>query len=164
MTLPVIARPTVDHVTMVKIAREIAIDHFEVETILKRYSINNETWSKVSTSPEFTRILESETAAWQSATNTHERTKLKAAAMVEEYLPEGNKRIHDPKEPLPAKTELLKVLTRIAGMGLTNSEVNGATAEKFSITINLGADKQLKFEKDVTPPITIDGKAEGDSG
>lgn len=156
--LPVPAQePTIDFTLLVKLARELAIDHFDPETILKNHQISADTWENIKNNKRFHDLLESEIAAWNSATNTHERTRLKAAALVEEYLPEGNARIHDPKENLPAKVELLKVMTRIAGMGIDKADVHNGSAEKVSITINLGADHKLKFEKEVNAPL-IEGQ------
>jgi hypothetical protein len=146
----------------VKLAREVAIDHHDIETILKHYQITTEHWERISANPHFQKLLEAEIAAWQGATNTHERTKLKAAALVEEWLPEANTRLHDAQENLPAKVELGKLLTRIAGMGLTGMGVDGAPAERFSITINLGADAKLQFEKQVTSKV-IDGEIIGET-
>lgn len=139
----------------VKLAREVAIDHFDLETILQHHQLTTEDWERVKENPHFQRLLRSEIEAWNGATNTHERTKLKAAALVEEWLPEANTRLHDSGETLPAKVELGKLLTRIAGMGLTGVGVEGAPSEKFSITINLGADAKLQFEKQL-PPKVID--------
>lgn len=134
---------------ILRLAREIAVDHDDLETILERHQIEPKDWEDIRRDPRFLQILESEVAAWNSALNTHERTKLKAAALIEEWLPEANARLHDSKENLPAKVELGKLLARIAGMGLNGVGVEGGGAEKFSVTINLGGDAQLKFTKDL---------------
>jgi hypothetical protein len=137
----------------VRVAREIAIEHHDIETILKRYQISDENWQKIQRDTRFIELLKSEIAEWQGATNTHERTKLKAAALLEEYLPEANTRLHDAGENLPAKVELAKLMARIAGMGLNNADIIGGSGERFSVTINLGADQSLRFEKTVTPKV-----------
>jgi hypothetical protein len=141
------------HTTLVKLAREIAIDHHLLETILENYNIDPSSWAAIQANHDFRRLLESEVSAWQSALNTHERTKLKAAALVEESLPECNTRLHDPKEPLNAKVEMLKALMRIAGMGESSKGQVEGMGERFSVTINLSGDSQLKFEKEVTPKV-----------
>lgn len=137
-----------------KIAREIAMDLHDLETILKTNHVSFEDWSKLSNNPNFIAVLKDAIAAWQSAGNTHERVKLKTAALVEEWLPEANARAHDRSESLSAKVELMKLLKSIAGMGLGGSGVEGGHAEKFSVVINLGGDAKLKFEKEVTPQVT----------
>lgn len=144
-----------EHTTLVQVAREIAIDHKPIDDILKEYSISAEEWSSLKANDDFIRLLNSEIVAWQSAQNTHERLKLKAAALLEEWLIEANARLYDPQESLSAKTELAKLISRIAEVGDSGG---GDGSGKFNVTINLGADAQLKFEKqlptkviDVTP-------------
>lgn len=134
-----------------RLAREIAVDHRELEDILKQYTITPEEWTKIQANPQFAKILESEILAWQSATNTAERTKLKTAALIEEWLPTANAELHDRAQGLPGRVELAKLLAKIAGMGERSDAV--ASGEKFSITINLGADNKLKFDKEVTPKV-----------
>jgi hypothetical protein len=138
---------------LVRLAREIAIDHYPLETILERYQVSTEQWETIKVSPRFTALLEVETADWHGALNTNERTKLKAAAMIEDFLPEAHARMHDASETLPSKTELAKLVAKIAGMG-ERTDINGVgSSEKFSVTINLGADQQLQFAKQVTPKV-----------
>lgn len=143
--------PSQSDLQLVKLAREIAMDIYPIETILKQYSISPETWEELQRNGKFKLLLESEAAAWGTALNTHERVKLKAAAMMEEWLPELNNRLHDTDEALPAKIEGGKMLARIAGMGLPG-QVEGAAPERFTVTINLGAQTPpIEIAKDVTP-------------
>lgn len=137
---------------ILRVVREIAINLHDIETILKHNQITPERWLTIQSNPHFLRLLETETAAWNSAGNTHERTRLKAAALMEEWLCEANTRMHDPEETLSAKVELGKLLTKIAEMG-TTTPGQAAIGERFSVTINLGADHKLQFEKDVTPRV-----------
>jgi hypothetical protein len=162
MALPPALTHHKDEVLFVKLAREIAIDHHDIETILKTHQITDQQWLDIRAHPRFRELLSQQLAEWQSATNTHERTALKAAALVEEWLPEANSRLHDRSESLNGKVELGKLLSRIAGMGLTTAGVEGGSGEKFSITINLGADSKLQFSKEL-PSKVIDVTPEGDS-
>ncbi len=157
MPVPALTPVLTDHL-LVKLAREIAIDHLDTETILKQYQISPETWSLLQENTRFQELLQSETEAWQGATNTFERTKLKAAALIEQWLPAANTILHDPQALLSSKVELGKLLTGIAGMG-RNVAVEGSSADKFSITINLGADAKLKFEKQASPVIDLEPNA-----
>lgn len=145
--------PSQSDLLLVKLAREIAMDIYPLETILKQYSITPEKWDELQLNGKFKILLESECAAWSTALNTHERVKLKAAAMMEEWLPELNNRMHDPDENLPAKIEAGKMLSKIAGMGLPG-QVEGSTPERFTVTINLGPQvAPISIEKDVTPKV-----------
>ena len=145
------------NVQFLRIAREIAMDLNDIETILKQYQLTPKQWESVQRDPQFLRLLEAEIAAWNAAGNTHERTKLKAGALIEEWLLEANQRIHDKNEALSAKTEVVKLLARVAGMGQERTDGTSAGGDRFQVTINLGAEKSLKFSK-VTPKV-IDGTA-----
>lgn len=140
----------------VALAREVAIDHLDTETILKLYSITPEDWQNIQTNARFQQLLEAEVLAWQSATNTAERTKLKAGAIIEFWLPEANERLHDKAENLPAKVELVKFLGKVAGFERVAGDGVGS-GNGFSVTINMGAEKSIKFEKALLPPKVIEG-------
>jgi hypothetical protein len=137
--------------TLLKLSREIARDIHPIESILERFGIDAELWSDIRTMPRFISFLQHEIETWNSAPNTSERVKIKSLSFVEELLPEMYERAHDPRETLSSKVELLKTVGRFGGVGVSTSE--GGIGEKLSVTINLGADKELKFEKDVTPPV-----------
>jgi hypothetical protein len=138
---------------LVVLAREIAMDLNSIETILETLQIDEPQWEEIKANPRFQTLLESEVIAWQSASNTAERVKLKAASMIEEWLPELYTRMNDGKEALTAKIEAGKLAARLAELGLTKANVEGV-GEKFSITINLGADNQLTFNKQLPPQVT----------
>lgn len=139
-----------DDVAMIKLAREVAMDILPFEEVLATHGLTQERWDELNNHPAFQSLLKSAIEEWQSATNTAERVKIKSLAFIEESLPEFYARAHDPKEPLSAKTEVLKTIAKFAGVGNTNFDgsVNG---ERMTVTINLGEDRQLRIEKDITP-------------
>lgn len=149
--------PNLSDVILVKLAREIALDILPLETILKTLQITANQWEIIQTIPRFQDLLRSEIEAWGSAINTSERVRLKSLSFVEEALPEFYARAHDPREPLAAKTEILKTIARFAGVGNTAID-GGMIGEKFTVTINLGSDQTFKIEKDITPT-TIEADA-----
>lgn len=152
MNAVTVAPEVVSELSLVKVAREIAMDIHPLETILNRHGIDAKVWDNVSQTTYFQGLLTSEIAAWGSALNTAERVKLKSLSFVEESLPEFYARAHDPAESLNAKVEVLKTVARFAGIGggVDRTDVVG---EKFTVTINLGTDQSLKIEKDVTPRV-----------
>lgn len=154
--LPALTRKMSD-VTFVKLAREIAMGINPMEVILEHNKISQDDWEVIQSHPRFLQLLETESSTWGSALNTQERVKVKSAALLEEWLPELYTRMHDPGENLNAKIEAGKLVSRLAGMGLSGTQVTDTT-ERFSVTINLGADSQLKFEKEIGPRV-IDGEA-----
>jgi hypothetical protein len=139
-------------ITLLKLAREVAIDLHDIETILKRYQISPETWEDIKQNRYFNDLVKSEVEAWQSALNTSERTKLKSQAMIEEWLPEAYARLHSASENLSAKVELAKLIARIAGMGIATVGTDGSVGERFTVTINLGGDK-LTYDKSLPPKV-----------
>jgi hypothetical protein len=145
--------PAFDDVILVKLSREIAMDVNSVADILKRYAIGDEQWDKIQNSARFAQLLRNAVEEWESALNTHERVKIKSATMIEVWLEHANSLLHKETESITGKTELAKFIGRLADMGLTNAKVDGAMGEKFSITINLGADQTLKFEKQLPPKV-----------
>lgn len=133
---------------IVQLAREIAIDHLDSAQIQEIYKITPEEWVILQNNPRFQKLLESEIIAWQSASNTSERTKLKAGAMIEDWLVEAHARLHDQHETLNSKVELAKLITNISGM--TKPEATAVGGSGFSVTINLG-NTALNFDKATAP-------------
>lgn len=127
-----------------------------LEDILVTHGVTQERWAEIQANPGFQSYLRQFVEEWQSATNTQERVRLKSLSMVEESLAEFYARMHDPNENLPAKTELLKTIAKFAGVG--GQVDTGVSGEKLTVTINLGADNQLRIERDVTPQV-IEGEA-----
>ena len=139
---------------LVSLAREVAINIRPIEDVLKVYGLSFAQWDALKDTQRFNDLVDQHLVEWESAKNTHERTKVKAAVMVESWLPEAWARMHDQTETLNSKTELAKLVTRIAGMGLDRTLDAGAGGEKITVTINLGAGgEQLKFEQNFTPKV-----------
>lgn len=144
---------------LMRLARELAMELTEVSVILARYGITDEEWQRLQRHPKFQQILAAEAAAWDSALNTHERVRLKAAAMMEEWLPEAYARMHDRNEALPAKTEVAKLVTRLAGMGIERTGAGEEGAQKFSLVINIGDGRAHRVVGDGQELKIIEGKA-----
>lgn len=147
-----------DDALYMRLAREIALDHYELGEILKRYGLTPERWNKISNDKYFTSILSSEIAHWNQTANTSERSKLKAAALIEDWLPEAHTQLHNVKENLSAKVALATLVSKIAGLGLDRAQVNDNSGEKFVVNINLGQDKNVSIVKelDLTPRLAIE--------
>lgn len=139
------------HVTYLKLAREIAMDLRPLPDVLTAHGVSQAEWEDISKHPPFQKLLQSEVEAWESAGNTAERVKLKSLAFVEEALPEFFARAHDRSELLSAKVEVLKTVSKFAGVGTAVDNTN--LGDKLTVTINLGSDQMLKIEKDVTPKV-----------
>lgn len=144
---PIVPPANYDELKLVRLAREIAMDLNELPKVLDTHGITHRDFEIIKTLPRFQSILASELEAWQSAVNTHERVKIKASAVVEEWLPELYARLNDVKEPLMAKIKGGELLAKLAGMGLNNAQQVGDPSDRINITINLGEDRKLQFEQ-----------------
>lgn len=154
MGLPLTKPTSYDPSTLVKLAKEIAQDIRPLDDVLASYKLSSNQWETIQRLPTFQRYLTAELADWNSASNTQERVKLKAATVIEEALPRIDAEIHG-AGALNHKIEALKVLKDLAGMGKDASIAT--SGEKFSITINLGEDRKLEFTKSL-PPVVIEGE------
>jgi len=126
----------IDEVVMLRLARELAMDLSNLPETLTKLGVDADQWQRMQANPRFQAVLKEMIEAWHAAANAPERVKLKSAAMLEEALEEIQSRIHDNREPLAAKTELLKLVSRLAGIG--NEKVEGQVSEKFVLSINIG--------------------------
>lgn len=148
--------PVLTEVMLANLAREIAKDINEPLTIIGHFGLSVEQFDVIKQNPFFIRVLAAEITSWKSAGNTEQRLKLSAAAILEEGLPKLGARMMKEGEPLPAAVETGKLLTKIAGIG--EATVGPMTpGEKFTITINIGADKvEMKDVTLKTAPVSLE--------
>lgn len=119
------------------------MDIHPLDEILNSHEISTDRFEIIKANARFQALLRQQVEEWNSALNTGERVKLKALSAIEEAMPEFYARMHDPKETLPAKVKVLEAFSGLAGLGKNGQAAQGGGGEKFSVTINLGADKQL---------------------
>lgn len=141
---------------LVRLTREIAMDIHPIEVILKNHKIDDAQWQIIQQSQRFRGLLATAVEEWSSALNTAERVKIKSLSCIEEALPEFFGKMHDPNENLPAKVKALEVFGNFAGLNAKLAQMGGNGGEKFSVTINLGADNQLK----ITAPARMSDSAD----
>ena len=132
------------------------MDIWPLEDILKRFNLSAEQWQEISSNQRFRSYLEQEVVAWATATNTHERVKLKSGAILEDWLEEATRRLHDKHEPLNSKVGLATALGKFAGVGVSK-ETSEGSGERFTVQINLGGGDQIKLEKDIATQKVIEG-------
>lgn len=137
---------------LLAIAREIAMDILPLETVLSSNEISADQFEVIKARPAFQRYLSEQVQAWNSALNTADRVKLKAAASVEFMLEELHHQIHDRAQPLIAKVKAAELVSKLAGMGQSGAQAVGGTG--FSVTINLGKSSE---------PIVIDATPVGNA-
>lgn len=131
------------------LAREVAMNIREVDDILPEYKLTRPQYDHLLTHPFYEKALAAATIEWNSALSTHQRLKIEAAACLENGLPALNARMVNATESLPAAVEVGKLFAKIAGIGEQDHAVG--PSDKFTITINLGADTTVTRTLDVTP-------------
>ena len=152
----IITKPDVDpygfsDTLLRRLAREIAMDIKTPEEVVSALGLSKE-WEAIQQNDVFQAYLRKSIEEWEAAGNTAERVRLKSLAFVEEALSEFYARAHDPKENLAYKTEVLKLVARLAGLGGTQVDGN-VSGERLTVNINLGTDHNLRIERDVTPKV-----------
>ena len=121
------------------IARHIAMDFHTLEEILLTHGVTPDWFEPASRSASFQAALAEEIENWRSAPNAGERVRMKYLTITEEVAPEMYAALIDPKTPLSQRAELLKVVTKLAGLDKQVGADNGAGRVK--ITINMGAER-----------------------
>lgn len=153
---PTVSAATYDELKLIILAREIAIGLKPIDQILKDQGISLVQFEQLGKNKRFVEILSAELSSWNGAINTTERVKVKAAAMLEEWMPELYARMNDRSESLMHKIEGGKLIKDLAGLGLRNElNGNGKASDRVSITINLGNDVKLEYQKSL-PDQVID--------
>lgn len=135
----------INHETMAALAREIAMDINELPIILKNNGVSAEQYEIIKVSPFFMKLLESYTQAWTASGNTPERLKLEGAAMLEQFYPTLFQRMMDKTQPLNHVVQAAQFVAKTSGLG--EAKDTGPAGDRFSITINLGEDQKLVFDK-----------------
>lgn len=134
--------------TMLKVARALAMGIYQLEDILKNNNVEYKVFQTWSSNPRFLDYLKSEREAWNSANNVAERTKLKAAFVMEEFLLEAHTGLHDRKIALNHRVELGKLVAKIAGMG-ESKVINGAGGGGFQLNINIGPGQNVTIRPEM---------------
>jgi len=134
-----------DAVNLAKLAREIAMDILPIDRVLSLNQIEDEDWVRIQEDPRFRAQLADMIKEWESATNTRDRVRVKAAtgfeALMEVYLEDAM----NPEIPLVQRVEVGKLLVKI---GELEAQKLGGGGSQVLIQINFG-EKEVK--KEVTP-------------
>jgi hypothetical protein len=144
-----------DQYALSKLAGEMAMNIRPPQAIFADYGIDETAYYEVLKLPFYQRALEQYTLEWNSTLTTKERVSLSSAYILEQVLPIIGARAMSPTEPLAAVNDTAKLLARNAGVGEPKQN-NANTADRFIITINLGADVDGKpvvehYDKSIAP-------------
>jgi hypothetical protein len=135
---------------LIRLAAEIAQDLNDLNVVLQKHNITADQWVELEINPFFRKVLEAERTVWRSPLNAAERSKVKAAILTEQALPELDRRIQNGQEPLDKVVQGIKLLASIAGLGEKAQQSGLGSADKFVIQINMGAGSE-NYVKDKQP-------------
>ena len=140
-----------DH-TLSRLANELAREIYSPEDVMRTFNLSlDEFGAIVATNQTFQQMYREAHALWHSTTNVSGRIEVKSRFILEQYLDQAYKDLHNENVSLSAKVELAKML---AGFGklLTKDPLPAAqVGDKFTIQINF-SNKQISTEKALQPP------------
>ena len=119
------------------LAQEIVQAYQTKENILKSLSISEADYELITQNPSFQRILRQLMVEWGSATNSSKRIKIKSQWAIEEGLPYIFQSMTDINEPLNARVEAFKAISKIGQLD-AHDQLQGAD-RSFRLEINIGA-------------------------
>jgi hypothetical protein len=99
------------------LAREIAQDIFTVEQIVSLHRLTDNEWVQIQAHPRFQSMLHTMQLEWNSALNTRERVRIKAATGLETTLEVFINEINNAQIPLSQRVEAGKFLARLGELG-----------------------------------------------
>lgn len=143
------------------LARDLAINMYPEEIILRKHGVTTDQLNTLNDNNFFQKLLEAAAAEWNSAKSMPQRLALEAQVLIEDAMPAIGGRMRNATEPLPGVVQALAAITKVAGIG--ENKAPQAAGEKFTITINLGADT-LKYEKSrqIEGSLSVRSQSEGD--
>lgn len=145
--LPIGLPPDFSVAVAASLARDLSIGLYDRSVVLRKHEISEAQCLLLENHPYFQNLLEQAAKEWNAPTNIKDRLALEASVGLEKALPSIVSRMQNQHEPLTGVVQAAKTLSEIAGVG--GNKTPQAPGEKFTITINLGADKQV-FEKTLT--------------
>lgn len=114
-----------------------------IDDILVQVGVSHDDFEAIKRTRAFDDALKEELAIWTSAPNTAERIRYKYLTNIEEAAPLLYSELIDAKHPLNHRAELLKTMTRLAGLDAPKATDN---ASRVKITINMGAERPITVE------------------
>jgi hypothetical protein len=129
-------------VAMAQLAREMVMCIRNYQAIFADFGITEEDYYEICKNEFYKRVKDHYTIEWNSTVSTADRIRLQGQAGTEVLMPLAIKRAMQPTEPLANVIETMKMVAKIGGIGETKANPQAA-ADRFVITINLGADTEV---------------------
>jgi hypothetical protein len=114
------------------------MDIFPPSEIIALHRLTEEEWERLQRNQKFQQMVADMSAEWNSAANTRERVKVKAATGLESVLETYIRDISDPGIPLNQRVEAGKFLARVGELDNSQQILGGGGGSGFHITLNIG--------------------------
>jgi hypothetical protein len=144
-----------------QLAREIAMDIFPIHDIIALHRLTDEEWDRIQRNPKFNQMVADMATEWNSAANTRERVKVKAATGLESTLEIYIRAIADESIPLNQRVEAGKFLARVGELDNAQQILGGGGGTGFHITMNIGTEVK-RFDGPVIEGVIPDDPSDGD--
>jgi len=131
-----------DETDMIKLASELVKNIRPYKQVFADFGIDENDYYELEKNPFFVRVKEHFTLEWNSIASTADRNKVKSMAGFEHLLPIAIRKAQAEDTPLAATAGLMGTLAKVAGIAQENKNP-GTGADRFIITINLGADTEV---------------------
>jgi hypothetical protein len=131
-----------DEIQLAKLAREMVMNIRNYKDIFADYGIDEDDYYRIAKNKYYKKIKDHFALEWNSALSTEDRLRLGSLAYLEQLTPVLTRRAMREDTPLAASTDVGKFLQKAAGVG--EGKIDKTMAERFVITINLGADVEGK--------------------
>jgi hypothetical protein len=128
---------------MVALARDLATNIHPLRDILLKHNLTNIQYEFISEHNEFfKKTLQVLSLEWQGVTKTADRLRMQAQAALEAQLPSIASRMGKQSEKLIDAVEAAKLFAKIGDVD-GGTDRGNASGERFTISIDLGADARL---------------------
>jgi len=123
-----------------RLANEIARDIYPLEDVLHQFKVDAHFFrDHILSHPRFRALYSEAYSAWHSASNSNERSVLKAGVLFEQWLEEANRLFHEQGQPMSAKNDMMKLIARVAGLDKDKVQQGVAPGDRVVVNINLSA-------------------------
>lgn len=140
-----------DQHDLAELARELAMNIRPKKELLAKFELTDKQFAEIEQIAFFKNMFEEYIRVFEKPFNTAQRIQEISLVYMEKYLPFIAARMKDSREPLASVVEAGKLLARAGGLDNSDKPSVTSAAEKFVITINLGADQIERYEREAVP-------------
>ena len=139
-----------------QLAIELAAGLYSTQQIMEKFDLNKNQLLKITTTPQFRAMFTEAKVLWEKSENVKERTRLKAALLLEDSVIPLFSLIHNVDISPGARIDAFAKLMALADMNPSKDGGSAGTGEGFKLNITIGGE--------VEQSVLIEGIAEVEDG